>query len=65
MASKFQLGSRSHVAANRGPSGLADSQKRSQREQKEFSMLVSARLTLVAAAVAASLGLASAAQGTT
>ncbi len=38
MASKFQLGSRSHVAANRVPSGLADNQKRSPREQKEVSM---------------------------
>ncbi len=39
MAGKFQLGFRSHVAANCGPSGLADNQKRSPREQKEFFML--------------------------
>lgn len=57
MASKFQLGSRSHVAANRGPSGLADNQKRSQREQKEVSMLPSSRFTLLAAATAATLAL--------
>ncbi len=57
MAGKFQLGSRSHVAANRGPSGLADNQKRSQREQKEFFMLPSSRFTLLAAATAATLAM--------
>ena len=39
MAGKFQLGSRSHVATNRGLPGSADNQKRSPREQKEFFML--------------------------
>ena len=67
MASKFQLGFRSLVAANRNLSGSADNQKRSQKEQKELVMLVSSRfpkarvapLAAIAAAVG-TLGLASA-----
>ncbi len=58
MAGKFQLVSRSPVATNRGLSGSADNQKRSQREQKEFFMLISSRFTLLAAATVAAMGLA-------
>ena len=59
MASNVQPGFRSLVAANRIPSGPAGNHNRSQREQKEVSMFLSSRSTLLAAVAAAvSLGLA-------
>lgn len=65
MAGEFQWSFRSLLATNRSLSGSADNQKRSQREQKEVSMLVSSRFTLLAAAAATlSLGLAPVAHAT-
>ena len=61
MASQFQLGSRSHVAANRGPSGSAANSDSSHRGQGVF-MLPSSRFTLLVAAAVVGLAGVSAAR---